>query len=253
MRLGLDLHLSDLGTLQSTIRHVERRQTEPSLLGVCVAPDLRSLGVLHQPFCVDDPSRLDHLPLADALVLQVGHTQEHAHRIDVSLWSWSCVRAQDDYHWLLLLTHDRVNLCSIGRLIYSIKPTLDSIWDLTWHSPTTTGLAAIEINLASVCAALPIFWPVVKEKWNRIVVTYEVKVTSENGKFVPLRNTKSREEDGQKVELAERGQGGKRGFEPTEWDPYVRDTKTALGDVQTTVQSPAERPVKINKDTSFLM
>lgn len=148
-----------------------------------------------------------------------------------------------------------MNLCSIGRLIYSLKPTLDSLADISWHSPTTTGLAAIEINLASVCAALPVFWPVVKEKWDRIVVTYEVKVTSENGSFMELKSSKSREQDadGQNLELAEGGQGGQRGFEPTEWDPNVRDTKTALGDVQTTVQSPAERSAKVYKDKSFFI
>ena len=127
--------------------------------------------------------------------------------------------------------------------------------DISWHSPTTTGLAAIEINLASVCAALPIFWPVVMEKWNRIVVTYEVKITSESGNFTPLKSSRSREQDfdSQNLEIAERGQGGQRGFELTEWDPNVRDTKTALGDVQTTVKGPAERPVRINKDMSFLI
>ena len=71
-----------------------------------------------------------------------------------------------------------VNACSIARLVYSLSPTLDAMWDLSWNSPTPTGLAALEINLASMCAALPVFWPVVRDRWAALV-TYEVTVASE--------------------------------------------------------------------------
>ena len=147
-----------------------------------------------------------------------------------------------------------VNLCSIGRLIYSMTPTLGSLWDLTWNGPTTSGLAAIEINLAAICAALPIFWPVIREKWGRILVTREVKITSEDGTFMPLGSSmgsRSHTDQSQKIELKEGEGGAPRGFEHTEWNPYVRDTKTAYGDIETTVQS--HKPSKAgDRETFFL-
>jgi hypothetical protein len=90
-------------------------------------------------------------------------------------------------------------------LIYSLTPTLNSFGDLSWNNATPTGLAVIEINLAAVCAALPIFWPVLKEKWGRITVTYEVRVTSEDGKYTRPWNLPSqvRDEPPEKIELAE--------------------------------------------------
>jgi len=102
-----------------------------------------------------------------------------------------------------------VNLCSIGRLIYSLTPTLNSFGDLSWNSPTPTGLAVLEINLAAVCAASPIFWPVLKETWGRIVVTYEVRVqvTSQDGKSI------------QEVEMAESPRAEiRQGFDRAQWD-----------------------------------
>lgn len=107
----------------------------------------------------------------------------------------------------------------------------------------------MEINLATVCAALPIFWPVIQEKWNRfIMVTHEVRITRESGEFTRIRPAT----DGQSQTIELEG-GMKTAFEPIEWDPYVRDTKTAIGDIETTVQSPADKPVKLrNRDTFFL-
>lgn len=79
------------------------------------------------------------------------------------------------------------------------------------------------------------------------MVTREVKITSESGSFGNTRFPRVEDPGHRKIELTD---GMKRGFEPTEWDPYVRDTKTALGNIETTVQSPTERPM--NRDTFFL-
>lgn len=128
------------------------------------------------------------------------------------------------------------------------------MWDLSWNSPTPTGLATIEINLAAVCAALPIFWPVLQERWVRILVTYEVKVTRESGIFTPRSKTNQPPQTASSER--ELTAGEPEPFQPTEWDPYVRDTKTAFGDSETTVESPAERPVKLSlldKEKSYLV
>jgi hypothetical protein len=150
-----------------------------------------------------------------------------------------------------------VNLCSVGRLIYSLRPSLDALWDLAWNSSTPTGLATIEINLATVCAALPIFWPVLQEHWGRIVVTYEVKITSERGIFVPRGGS---DKDwaaalpGSASSDRELATYKSEAFQPTEWDPYIRHTKTAMGDLETRVESGAENSAKApHNGTSFLL
>lgn len=155
--------------------------------------------------------------------------------------------------WSRLTEQNRVNLCSIGRLIYSLRPSLDALRDLSWNSSTPTGLATIEINLATVCAALPIFWPVLTEQWGRIMVTYEVKITSEHGIFVPrMQRTLPPGSASSERELVTYNKSER--FRPTEWDPYVRDTKAALGNLETTVQSQAQKPAKpVDNGTSFLL
>ncbi|KAK0647138.1 hypothetical protein B0T16DRAFT_376241 [Cercophora newfieldiana] len=157
-----------------------------------------------------------------------------------------------------------VNFCSIGRLVYSLTPTLNAMSDLTWNSPTPTGLAALEINLASICAALPVFWPVVKDGWSRIFVnvTYEVSVTRESGMYVSRRKQRKLQhqqppprrsgssdmeltpgEYPPKVEVSE---------QMTEWDPYVGDTKTGLGDSETVIESPRP-PERVREKKSVVV
>lgn len=51
--------------------------------------------------------------------------------------------------------------------------------DPTWYGPISIILAALEINAASICASVPIFWPVFKSSWSGIFVTQEVKITHE--------------------------------------------------------------------------
>lgn len=51
--------------------------------------------------------------------------------------------------------------------------------DPTWYGPTSILLAALEINAASICASVPIFWPVFTNSWGGIFVTQEVKITHE--------------------------------------------------------------------------
>ncbi|KAH8671058.1 hypothetical protein BX600DRAFT_509764 [Xylariales sp. PMI_506] len=51
--------------------------------------------------------------------------------------------------------------------------------DPTWYGPIEILLAALEVNAASICASVPIFWPVLSNNWSGIFVTQEVKVTHE--------------------------------------------------------------------------
>ena len=103
----------------------------------------------------------------------------------------------------------------------------------------------VEINLACVCASLPIFWPVFTIGWSGIMVTYEVNVTREYGIFVPrkrLQPPQTASSDG----AAARGSADEAPvlLPPLEWDPYVGDEKTGLGDSETIIASPADRPAR---------
>lgn len=52
-------------------------------------------------------------------------------------------------------------------------------FDPSWYGCGAIVLAALEVSLATVCASLPVFWPVMKFNWGTIFVTYEVSVTRE--------------------------------------------------------------------------
>jgi hypothetical protein len=48
--------------------------------------------------------------------------------------------------------------------------------DPTWYAPISILLGVLEINAASVCASVPIFWPMVAPLLGTIFVTREVSV-----------------------------------------------------------------------------
>ncbi|WYZ35775.1 hypothetical protein EsH8_X_000422 [Colletotrichum jinshuiense] len=52
-------------------------------------------------------------------------------------------------------------------------PTLD----VTWYAPVPMALAILEIEVAAICASLPVFWPMLQKGMGQIFVTHEVKVT----------------------------------------------------------------------------
>lgn len=119
------------------------------------------------------------------------------------------------------------------RVAYIIKlGDRDSGFDPVWDNPTVMGLASLELHIAAVCAALPVFWPVLKTTWNRIVVTYEVSVTRGYGVFP----SKPKPSD---IELHS-GQSDRNlvlDDQPDGWEPFVGDETTGLGENETVVQS----------------
>ncbi|EFQ34621.1 hypothetical protein CGRA01v4_14058 [Colletotrichum graminicola] len=54
-------------------------------------------------------------------------------------------------------------------------PTLD----ITWYTPLPMTLAILEIDVAAICASLPVFWPVLQISMGAIFVTREVEITTE--------------------------------------------------------------------------
>lgn len=63
-------------------------------------------------------------------------------------------------------------------------PTLDP----SWYACVPAVLSVLEVNLATICASLPVFWPVLKENLGRILVTREVDVTRETRDFSTINN-----------------------------------------------------------------
>lgn len=60
-------------------------------------------------------------------------------------------------------------------------------------------LSCIEIDLAIICASMPIFWPIIEKSFAAIFVSYEVNVTEERihgeyGLAYELEHSKSRRE-----------------------------------------------------------
>ena len=151
-----------------------------------------------------------------------------------------------------------VNLCSIWRMVYVIKLSIagDGAFDPTWYSPTTAALACFEVHLAAVCAALPVFWPVLTATWNRIFVTFEVSVTQGRG---PLPASKAGcapvdllgkpyppDGDGADLELQSAASEEPLADPPADakpphvsegWEPYVGDETTGLGENETVVRA----------------
>ncbi|KAI3392442.1 hypothetical protein diail_5686 [Diaporthe ilicicola] len=84
-----------------------------------------------------------------------------------------------------------VNVSSICRLVSMVEtrattyPTLDP----SWYGCIPAVLSALEVHLATICASMPVFWPVIKENLGRILVVREVNVTRETRDFSNLNNS----------------------------------------------------------------
>lgn len=80
-----------------------------------------------------------------------------------------------------------VNACSVLRLITLVEtkagtyPTLDP----SWYGCTPIVLSALEVHLATICASLPVFWPMIKDVISvcSITVTREIEITRETRDF----------------------------------------------------------------------
>jgi hypothetical protein len=109
-------------------------------------------------------------------------------------------------------------------------------FDPTWYSPTTVGLGAIEVHLAAACAAIPVFWPSLERRWNRIFVTQTVSVTTERGPFP------SKPKDVELQPIDSDANNTRDVCEvPEGWEPFVGDETTGLGINETVIESHSGR------------
>lgn len=82
-------------------------------------------------------------------------------------------------------------ICSISRFIVIVdnRATTYPEFDPTWYGGTGIALSVLEVNIATIVAALPVFWPLLRRNIDRIFITHEVevKVTSTEG-FSPIES-----------------------------------------------------------------
>ncbi|KAF2642350.1 hypothetical protein P280DRAFT_467718 [Massarina eburnea CBS 473.64] len=172
-----------------------------------------------------------------------------------------------------------VVMTSIWRL-YSIvlnrAATLPYI-DFTWWAPITLILSCLEINLAIMCASMPVFWPHIEKSFTAIFVTREVHVTEhrrlddeyelENGKSGTKRNGSMKSESGNSRESLTReisrdesnGGSGDNGdsnakrelrlsghyrdpYLMAQIDPFSAEAGSGIGGVETNVDSNPDKP-----------
>lgn len=73
----------------------------------------------------------------------------------------------------------RVVFTSVWRL-YGIvlhRAATSPYIDFTWWTPISITLSCLEIDLAIMCASMPVFWPVLEKSLAAIFVTREVHIT----------------------------------------------------------------------------
>ncbi|KAI1275874.1 hypothetical protein F5Y07DRAFT_368243 [Xylaria sp. FL0933] len=104
---------------------------------------------------------------------------------------------------IIILLGIGINLVSIWRLYTIIKTRAGTypVADPTFYAPQSIVLAALEIDLASIVASIPVFWPMITHSWGKIFVTQEVHVTRHHRRlsgdfelphFSPSRRTSRR-------------------------------------------------------------
>ncbi|KAH7033035.1 uncharacterized protein B0I36DRAFT_104209 [Microdochium trichocladiopsis] len=54
------------------------------------------------------------------------------------------------------------------------------VMDPTWYACSAIVLAVVEVDMASMCASIPVFWPILQDSWGKIFVTQEVEVVHES-------------------------------------------------------------------------
>ena len=129
--------------------------------------------------------------------------------------------------------------CAILRMVFVIQNfTADTFrFDPSWYDATTAGLACLEVHLAAVCAALPVFWPVLTTRLDQIFVTTEVTVTREFGRFYAETNTETElHSTSSRRNLTFNQFHQSQGLQG--WEPYVGDGTTGLGENETVVEGP---------------
>ena len=115
--------------------------------------------------------------------------------------------------------------------------------DPTFFAPISIVIAALEIDFASMCASVPVFWPVLEKQFGKIFITQEVVVTREarwpamyGDDRSELTRTVEYSRDASELELSKSrnsptspssvasptGKSEEEGYPMSRWDPITR-------------------------------
>lgn len=69
-------------------------------------------------------------------------------------------------------------MCSVVRFVYIIKyhATTYPTFDPTWYGAYTLILSVVEVDLATIVASLPVFWPHLRREVASILITHEIEI-----------------------------------------------------------------------------
>ncbi|KAF4780741.1 hypothetical protein HER10_EVM0001734 [Colletotrichum scovillei] len=117
----------------------------------------------------------------------------------------------------LFLLGSLVLMLSAWRLVSLVRSRAGTYptFDPTWAAPGPMALSILEIDMAAICASLPVFWPVLQNSMGMIFVTHEVKVTTET-----VETTRSRDDD-ECLELSNGGAGSNGSFSYSQQSPAL--------------------------------
>lgn len=133
------------------------------------------------------------------------------------------------------------------------KSTTYPTFDPTWYGPASLLLGVVEVNLASICACVPIFWPVLSARVERIFVTQEIKITRaqryslDGDDQIELAQSENGSSHSRSGSIAKLQQSTSSSIQPDTskhyMDEYVREQVDPLRDTRT-VQSEITCPKK---------
>lgn len=118
----------------------------------------------------------------------------------------------------------RASLFSVLRLASLIQTTMTTYptFDPTWYGSTPIVFAALEVDIATITAALPVFWPVLRElHLSQIMVTREVKVTMEHRRLSSDGETEDPDDDGIELQRSKSGLQDRSAGSIHYKDPYI--------------------------------
>jgi hypothetical protein len=110
-----------------------------------------------------------------------------------------------------------VNVFAAWRLVllFQARTNIKAILDGTYKGVIAILLSSLETNLASICASVPVFWPVLTKQIANIFVTKEIEMHFEERYELPSRSAST-------VELAGSTQHWKDSSSHYN-DTYIRD------------------------------
>lgn len=97
------------------------------------------------------------------------------------------------------------------------KATTYPTFDPTWYGPTAIVLSILEVDIATIMASLPVFWPYLRRNIDRIMITHEIEVkVTEN--FTQLEDESGARGNGGLALDGRRSDGGGGGGAATPWE-----------------------------------